>query len=290
LKLARFVQEESEDWGFVVGGSILPHSSIKFELPDTLDELVASGSLTNPEFVQGLLSKLSQAKEKIQLKKVRLLHPVKRPGKIICLGRNYVEHAIESGNKPPKGVVIFLKPSTSLTGPYDPIIYPPGVKQLDYEGELAVIIGKTVKGISRGDAFSCVAGYTIMNDVSARDIQILDRQWTRGKGYDTFAPIGPWITTREEIPAPLSLYIRTWVNDELRQDNNTSAMMRKVDEVISALNEGMTLEAGDILSTGTPEGVGFYIKPEPRLLSPGDKVRVEIERLGYIENTVRAVE
>ncbi|MEM0118227.1 MAG: fumarylacetoacetate hydrolase family protein [Conexivisphaerales archaeon] len=288
VKLARFERDSEIDYGFIVGGMIVPHGAVGIELPQTLDELAKSGNLVNQTFLSRIQRALAVAKDKLLLKEVRLLHPVERPGKIICLGRNYLEHALEGGNKPPKGLMIFLKPSTALTGPYDPIIYPSITRELDYEGELAVLIGKTVKSISREEAYSAIAGFMIMNDVSARDIQLGDKQWTRGKGCDTFAPIGPWITTKDEVPWPPKLYIKTWVNEELRQDDNTSNMLRKVDEVIAHLSEGMTLEAGDIISTGTPQGVGYYMKPYPRLLNPGDRVRVEIERLGYIENTVRA--
>jgi len=288
MKIARFEHESKTDYGFVVGGMVVPHSKIGVELPETLDELLMSGNLVNQTFLSRLERAAAAAKDRLLLKKVRLLHPVERPGKIICLGRNYLEHVIEGGNKPPKGLMIFLKPSTALTGPYDPIIYPSITRELDYEGELGVVIGKSVKGISREEAYSAIAGYLIMNDVSARDVQLTDKQWTRGKGCDTFAPMGPWITTKDEVPWPLSLYIKTWVNEELRQDDNTSNMLRKVDEIIAHLSEGMTLEAGDIISTGTPQGVGYYMKPYPRLLTPGSKVRVEIERLGYIENVVNA--
>lgn len=287
MKLARFKMNSEIDYGFISGGMIIPRKSLSIDIPDTLDMLMKNELLNDKETVEMIQHAVNNAKQRIPIKKVRLLHPLDKPGKIICIGKNYAEHAEESGEKPAKGLMIFLKPSTALTGPFDPIIYPSITKQLDYEGELAVVIGKKVKDIDREEAYSAIAGYTIMNDVTARDLQITDQQWTRSKGLDTFAPMGPWITTKEEIPWPLNLYIKTWVNEELRQDGNTSKMIRKVDQLISHLSQGMTLEAGDIISTGTPAGVGYFMKP-PSLLNPGDKVRIEIERLGYIENTVRA--
>jgi len=288
VKLARYLQENRVDYGFIVGGAIIPHGDVAPTLPSTLDELVKSGLLASPEALLEISSLIPPVRKGISLKKVKLLNPLDRPGKVICLGRNYPEPAIEGGYKPPKGLAFVLKPNTSLAGPYDQIILPNNVKMLDYEGELVVVVGRTSKWATNDDVPKMVLGYMIANDVSARDIQIADRQWTRGKSYDTFAPMGPWITTKEELPIPLSLYIRTWVNEELRQDGNTASMFRKVEEVVSELTQGMTLEAGDLILTGTPAGVGFYTRPEPRLLSAGDKVRVEIERLGYIENEIKA--
>jgi 2-keto-4-pentenoate hydratase/2-oxohepta-3-ene-1,7-dioic acid hydratase in catechol pathway len=289
LKLVRFMHEEQVDYGFVVGGSTAPHSEVDAGLPSTLDELVKSGMLNSPEKLTELHPKVKASQANLLIKKVKLLHPLEKQGKIICLGSNYPEPGIEDGYRPPQGIPFILKPQTSLAGPYEPILMPNFVRKLDYEGELAVVVGRRAKWITPQEVPNVLLGYMIANDVSARDVQIDDRQWTRGKGFDTFAPMGPWITTKEEVPLPLSLYIKTWVNEELRQDGNTSFMMRKTEELFSELSRGMTLEAGDVVLTGTPSGVGFYTRPEPKMLSPGDKVRVEIERLGYIENMVRKV-
>jgi 2-keto-4-pentenoate hydratase/2-oxohepta-3-ene-1,7-dioic acid hydratase in catechol pathway len=186
----------------------------------------------------------------------------------------------------PKNPIIFIKGRNALTGPFDPIIYPPVTKQLDYEGELTIVIGKKGKDIERKKALSFVAGYMISNDVSARDIQMGDGQWTRGKTLDTFAPCGPWITTAEEIEDPADLSIRTYVDGERRQDGNTRDMVFGVAELIELLSKGMTFEPGDLLLTGTPSGVAHYMKPKPRYLSVGNKVRIEITGLGYIENRI----
>lgn len=220
------------------------------------------------------------------LSEVKLLQPVKRPSKIICLGLNYLDHAAEQGKTPPDEPVIFIKPSSAIIGPEDTIVKPSFVKQLDYEAELAIVINSQARNISVDEAESCVFGYTILNDVSARDIQFKDKQWTRGKGFDTFAPLGPCIVTRSQMPNPFDLRIRTWVNGQLRQDSSTAKMKLNVFEIIHQLTKVMTLEPCDIIATGTPAGVGFAMKPEPAFMNHGDIVEMEVAGIGRLRNKV----
>ncbi len=221
-----------------------------------------------------------------EVSNVHILPPILSPPKLIFLGLNYVDHAQEQGLTPPDEPVIFFKPQTSLTGPFDEIIWPKITKKLDYEGELAVVIGLEGKYIEESEAMNHVLGYTICNDVSARDIQFKDRQWTRGKSYDTFSPMGPWIVTKDEIRNPHNLKIITKVNGEVRQNSNTNKMALKIQKIISVLSQGMTLKPGDVIATGTPAGVGFAFKPKPKFLREGDVVEIEIEKIGKIRNKV----
>ncbi len=215
-----------------------------------------------------------------------ILDPPVIPPKLLAVGLNYADHARETGQKMPDAPVFFQKASTSVIGHNHPIIYPKIVKELDYEGELAVIIGRRGKYIDKEEALEYVAGFTIMNDVSARDHQFrYERQWFFGKSFDTFAPLGPWIVDRFSVKDPNQLSIKTWVNGELRQNSNTSNLIFKVQDLINFISQGITLEPGDIISTGTPGGVGFARKP-PLLLKVGDVVTIEIEKIGKLRNTV----
>ena len=216
---------------------------------------------------------------------VELLAPLPNPPTIICLAFNYYDQAKDAGLMPSDEPVIFIKPRTTLNSPYSDIICPRFVKRLDYEAEIAVVIGKRTKGISEEEALSSVFGYMIMHDVSARDIQFKDKQFTRGKGIDTFAPCGPWITTKDEIADPQNLTIVTRVNDEVRQNSSSLNMVIPIKRIISSLSSVMTIEAGDIISTGTPAGVAMSMA-EPKYLKHGDIVEIAIERLGRIRNRV----
>lgn len=214
------------------------------------------------------------------------LDPPILPGKLLAVGLNYADHARETGQKMPDAPVFFQKSSSSVTGHNHPIVYPEIVRELDYEGELAVVIGRRGKYIEIENAMNYVAGYTIMNDVSARDHQFrYERQWFLGKSFDTFAPLGPWIVDTYTVEDPHSLDIKTWVNRELRQNSNTNNLIFKVPDLVSFISQAITLEPGDIISTGTPGGVGFARKP-PLLLKPGDVVSIEIEKIGRLMNTV----
>lgn len=207
---------------------------------------------------------------------------------MICLARNYREHAEEQGAQVATEPVIFLKPRTAIIGPDDSIVKPTFVKELDYEAELAVVIGKRGKNITVEGARDYIFGYTCFNDVSARDIQFRDKQYTRGKGFDTFAPMGPSIATRSQIDDPNNLWIRTKVNGELRQDSSTGNMVFNVYQLVHELSKVMTLEPCDVIATGTPAGVGFAMKPKPKFLSPGDVVEISIQNIGILRNTVIA--
>jgi 2-keto-4-pentenoate hydratase/2-oxohepta-3-ene-1,7-dioic acid hydratase in catechol pathway len=219
------------------------------------------------------------------LKVVRLRPPILRPGKIICVGRNYAEHARERGGEIPTQPIFFLKSNNTLCGPGDAIVIPPVTSQVDYEAEMAVVIGKGGKNIPEGKAYDHVAGYMCMNDVSARDLQNADKQWFRGKSCDTFAPIGPWIVTKDEIPDPHKLRISLTLNGQTMQDSNTANMIFSIPFLVSYLSRTLTWEAGDILSTGTPEGVGAGRTP-PVFMKPGDSVSVTVEKIGTLTNPV----
>lgn len=216
---------------------------------------------------------------------VELLAPLPNPPTIICLAFNYYDHAKDAGLMPSDEPVIFIKPRTTLNSPYSDIICPPFVKRLDYEAEIAVVIGKRTKAVSEEEALNSVFGYMIMHDVSARDIQFKDKQFTRGKGIDTFAPCGPWITTKDEISDPQNLAIITRVNDEVRQNSSSLNMVIPIKRIISSLSSVMTIEAGDIISTGTPAGVAMSMA-DPKYLKDGDIVEIAIEKLGKIRNRV----
>jgi len=213
--------------------------------------------------------------------------PAVYPQKILAIGRNYVDHAIEGGAEPPKAPLIFNKLSNSLSAHDAPIVLPTISSQVDYEAELAVIIGRNAKRVDEAAALDYVFGYTLINDVSARDLQFGDGQWTRGKGLDTFAPLGPFITTRDEIADVQSLNIEGRLNGEVMQSSNTAKMIFPVAYLISYLSQGIMLEPGDVIATGTPEGVGIFRDP-PVLLKAGDVFEVTVEKLGTLGNSVSA--
>jgi 2-keto-4-pentenoate hydratase/2-oxohepta-3-ene-1,7-dioic acid hydratase in catechol pathway len=215
------------------------------------------------------------------------LPPVANPSKIICVGLNYRRHAAESGVAVPTKPVLFAKFPNTLVGHGAPIVYPRITTELDYEGELGVIIGRRASGVTAGDALTYVGAYTIVDDVSARDLQFGEPQWIRGKSLDTFAPIGPYAVIPDDGFDPATFSIRTTVFGELRQNSSCSDMVFSVAEIIAFVSEAITLEPGDIISTGTPSGVGLGFKP-PKYLSPGDTVSIEIEGIGVLTNPVVA--
>jgi len=219
------------------------------------------------------------------LAKARLLAPIPKPGKITCVGLNYADHAREQGHEPPKSPIFFLKSGNTICGPGDPIHLPPNSSQVDYEAEFAVVIGKKGSRIPEEKAYDYVAGYMILHDVSARDLQFSDGQWYRGKSCDTFAPTGPWIVTRDEIKDPHNLRISLTLNGETMQDSNTSNLIFSVPYLVSYLSQSATWEVGDLISTGTPPGVGVFRKP-PVFLKAGDSASVTVEGLGTLTNPV----
>jgi 2-keto-4-pentenoate hydratase/2-oxohepta-3-ene-1,7-dioic acid hydratase in catechol pathway len=212
-----------------------------------------------------------------------------RPPKIFCVGRNYAEHAAELGNALPDKPLIFSKYPTSVIGQHETIEWHPDLTQkVDWEGELAVVIGKTAKNITEEEALDVIFGYTIANDVSARDLQDGDKQWARAKGMDTFCPLGPVVVTKDEIEDPHNLSIQTRVNGQLMQDGHTSQMFFKIPYLVAYLSRAFTLEAGDVLLTGTPAGVGKGMNP-PLFLTTGDEVSVTIEGIGTLTNVCRVL-
>lgn len=219
---------------------------------------------------------------------VQLAPPVEQPSKVVCIGLNYSDHAAEVGMDPPSEPIIFLKSGTAYTAPNGPVIKPPHSTQLDWEVELCIYIGSEASFVSEDAAMDCVAGYAVGNDVSEREFQ-LGRpagQWTKGKSSDTFAPVGPWLVTKDEVPNPESLHIWLDVNGERMQDGNTSTLIFGVKKVVSFVSEYMTLLPGDVIMTGTPPGVGSGMNP-PRFLNVGDEMRLGIEGLG--EQTQKVV-
>ena len=232
---------------------------------------------------------LGRVADRQPLSSVRLGPPVPHPTKILALGFNYKEHAEEFSTEAPAEPLIFAKYPNSISGPFDPIILPPGDTdpQVDYEAELAVVIGKRCKSVPASRWAEVVAGYMSLNDVSERKWQFGDKQWTRGKSPDTFCPIGPWLVTPDEVPDPHALGLRSRVNGEVRQNSNTSLLIHKVPKLIEYCSAWMTLEPGDIIATGTPTGVAMHRKP-PLWLKPGDVVEIEIDGVGTIRNEVKA--
>jgi 2-keto-4-pentenoate hydratase/2-oxohepta-3-ene-1,7-dioic acid hydratase in catechol pathway len=234
-----------------------------------------------------LLGEYRVTPQKLPIEK--LLAPI-IPTDILCIGLNYREHAAESGSSIPENPMLFIKSSNTLTNPFDPILIPKRSSQIDYECELAVVIGKDAKHVSRSDAFNYVLGYTAANDVSSRDWQreksLGGGQFARGKSFDTFCPLGPAIVTRDEIPNPNALRIKTILNGQVMQDHTTGDMIFDVPALIESLSSTMTLRAGSVILTGTPQGVGFARKP-PVWMKNGDHCVVEIEKIGRLENPVK---
>jgi 2-keto-4-pentenoate hydratase/2-oxohepta-3-ene-1,7-dioic acid hydratase in catechol pathway len=217
---------------------------------------------------------------------VEVLAPIPRTRKnIICLGLNYVEHSQEVGLPLPKYPIFFTKPPTSIIGPEAPVLFPKSTSKVDYEAELAFIFGKKGKDVSEEDAFNYVAGYTVFNDITARDLQGKHGQWFKGKGLDTFSSIGPYVVTKDEVPNPHNLEISLELNGRLMQKSNTRNMLFKIPALVKYITMDMTVEPGDVVATGTPSGVGYTRKP-PVYLKPGDVMKVSVEKVGVLQNTV----
>jgi acylpyruvate hydrolase len=221
----------------------------------------------------------------VRLADVTLKAPIPRPGKIIAIGQNYLAHAQESNAGAPPFPIIFAKFANSVIGHGEPIVIPKAVQKPDYEGELAVVIGRRGRNIPEAEAIDYVAGYMPLNDVSARDWQGRTSQWVIGKSPDTFCPMGPAMITADEIPDVQNLWLRTVIGDEMLQEGHTSLMIFSVAHLIADMSQVMTLEPGDVIATGTPSGIGAARTP-PRWLRPGDVVRIEIEKVGVLENPV----
>jgi len=222
----------------------------------------------------------------LPLESVTIHAPLSNPSKIIGIGLNYADHCREQNIPNPKSILLFAKFPSAIIGPNESIQWDPEIsKEVDYEAELAVIIGRETFRVEPEETWESIAGYSIVNDVSARDVQFADRQWVRGKSFDTFCPIGPYLTTRDEIENPHSLGVRTRVNGQLVQNSNTKEMVFKVNEIVAFISKSITLYPGDIICTGTPGGVGYFHDPMI-LLKPGDMVEIEIDGLGTLRNPV----
>ena len=291
LKIVALYNQCKKTYGFVSEHHVLLKTTVETYLKQTLPRTVED-FITDYDLMDSVKKCLPEIPEKfgesdrISLTKTRVLAPLSNPPKILCLGLNYINHAEEQGTSASEDPTLFMKPRTAINGPYDEIIKPKWVNQLDYECELAVVIGKRGKEILESEAMKYILGYMVINDVSARDIQYKDKQWTRGKSFDTFAPLGPWITTADEIRDPHRLTIKTLVNGEIRQNSSTEKMFIKIPQIICSLSRVMTLEPGDVIATGTPAGVGIWMKPTPRFLKDGDVVEMSISGLGSIKNMI----
>ena len=259
MKLATFRAPGREE---PLGGAVEDEVVVAFEAGQSVLQVLA-GQPARP------------GEESWPLSEVELLAPVPDPGTIYAIGLNYAKHIEETGGQKPESPIVFVKVRGSVAAPGGPIVCPAAVRRLDYEGELTIVMG------GGGE----IAGYCIADDVTGRDLQGREPQWTRAKGADTFCPFGPWVTTADEVPDPHALSLRTWVNGELRQDSNTSDLIFGCQDLVEFISQTCTLSPGDLILTGTPSGVGMGLDP-PQFLQPGDTVRIEIERLGSIEHSV----
>ncbi|WOV93372.1 MAG: fumarylacetoacetate hydrolase family protein [Candidatus Nitrosoabyssus spongiisocia] len=286
MKICRIKNDKLETYGIVVGDYILTKSQIVDEtgipIPDNIKDFMFDG------WYNEIKDKISDITEKTRLDKYTILAPIANPSKIICVAFNYTDHASDQNMIPPDDPAIVIKPKTTLTGTNSDLVCPKFARKLDYEIELGVIIGEMCKSIDAIRAKEVIFGYTIMNDASSREIQFGDGQFTRGKGFDTFAPCGPYITTADEIIDPDMLSMKTFVNGDIRQNSSTSKAHIKTYDMISKLSQVMTLERGDIISTGTPTGVALN-NPNVEFLKHGDKIRMEIQDLGILENIVKII-
>ncbi len=277
---------DGETLGVAVGERWQPVSEMLPDGPSTMLELLAGG----PDVHRALADAVADADLTVTgrpLAEAPLMAPLPRPGKIIAIGRNYREHAAEEGVDPPAAPLIFSKWPSCVIGPGEDIRWDPALTgQVDYEAELAVVIGRTARHVTAEAALDHAFGYTCLNDVSARDLQFGDGQWTRGKSLETFCPMGPVLVTADEIGDPQRLAIRCTVDGEVMQDSTTAQMYFSVAEIISYCSRSFTLEPGDVISTGTPSGVGVFADP-PHFLGDGARVVVEIDGIGVLENTCR---
>jgi 2-keto-4-pentenoate hydratase/2-oxohepta-3-ene-1,7-dioic acid hydratase in catechol pathway len=271
--------------GIVEGEVVVATGSLGHGVPGTMTDLLAGW----PDSLQALSAayRAADQPDTAPLSAVELLAPVPRPGKIVAAGVNYASHGAEQSKTPLDHPVLFAKLTTSVIGHGAEIRWDPGFTQaVDFEAELAVIIGRTCRRVGESDALSFVAGYACLNDVSARDLQYSDKQFVRGKSLDTFCPIGPWLVTADEIADPQALRVRCLVNGEVMQDAPTSDMVFGVAALVSFCSQAFTLEPGDVIATGTPSGVGWFRDPR-RMLHDGDEVVVEIEHVGRLVNRCR---
>ncbi|MDE0643108.1 MAG: fumarylacetoacetate hydrolase family protein [bacterium] len=274
MRIARFKVDGTSGWGFVCGDKVCPVT----DGTELMDALADESSLRH----------LYQAASPgYGVSEVRFLAPIPNPPQFLGIGLNYRLHAAETGAAIPESPVSFSFFNSSIINPGDAIQVPPISDQVDWEVELGVVIGQEACCVSEEDALDHIAGYTIVNDVSARDIQLSEGQWSRGKSLNTFKPMGPWIVTADELGAADNLAVKLWVNDNLKQEGETSDLIFNVPQLVSHMSQFLTLGTGAVISTGTPSGVGMARKP-PEYLRPGDQVTLEIEGIGRLSNPVEA--
>jgi 2-keto-4-pentenoate hydratase/2-oxohepta-3-ene-1,7-dioic acid hydratase in catechol pathway len=292
VRLATFDFKGHQEFGIITGDTIASLNALakafgRDESPfASVAEFLAHGHPAMEAARELTQRALRDWNDWVPLSNVHLQCPVPRPSKIVAIGLNYRDHAEEAHLAIPTQPLFFAKFPSSINGPFDPVIIPNTDPEVDYEAELAVVIGKRGKHITADDAYDFVAGYMTLNDVSARKWQFSDKQWTRGKSCDTFCPAGPWLTTRDEIADPHHLRVVARVNGRIVQDSDTSNMIFGVPQLIEHISEAITLEPGDIIATGTPAGVGVFKNP-PSFLRAGDIVEVKIDGLGAIRNTMQ---
>jgi 2,4-didehydro-3-deoxy-L-rhamnonate hydrolase len=275
MRLIRFGFSGNERPGLWQENGIVDLRAVFPDIPDIGEQF----------FSEGWIEKVADLNAAPQRMDVRLGPPVVRPAKIICLGKNYAEHAKEGGFDMPKAPLLFCKTPNALNGPFDSVLLPRSSDQIDWEVELALVIGKAGKRIPAAQAFDHIAGYSVMNDVSGRRAQFAHSQWFRGKSFDTFAPMGPVLVTPDEIGDVHDLRLTSKVNGRVMQAGTTRDMLFRIDEIIADVSEDITLMPGDIISTGTPAGVGIFRDP-PVVLQAGDEVECWVEKIGSIRNRV----
>jgi 2-keto-4-pentenoate hydratase/2-oxohepta-3-ene-1,7-dioic acid hydratase in catechol pathway len=278
MRLGRFSIQDDVGFGLVLDDEIARIDASAGA--DGLEHLLDN----DDDALASLLDEAQQRGARHALSEVALLAPIPRPSKIFAIGLNYADHIAESGLEPPEVPTVFAKYRNTICGPYDAIERPRVSTHLDYEGELAVVIGRRGRHVPRDRAHEVIGGYMVLNDVSVRDWQRQSPQWTLAKSFDTHAPTGPWLTLGAGFD-PSGLRLQTWVNGELRQDSNTRELVFDCFDLVAYLSQACTLEPGDVIATGTPGGVGFLREP-PAYLGPGDEVRVAIEGLGELVNRV----
>ncbi|MFX1317961.1 MAG: fumarylacetoacetate hydrolase family protein [Promethearchaeota archaeon] len=276
MKLVSYATDAGPRVGVLDNGEVIPTPGI----PSMLDYL------SDPSLKSTIEAALIGRIEAKPIDEVNLLAPLPRPTKIIAIGLNYKDHVKETGREMPKTPVLFSKPPTATIGPEAFIVIPNEASKIDYEVELGVVIGAGGRNIPKETALDHVGGYTVFNDISARDFQYRDGQWFRGKSFDTFAPMGPVLTLTDQIHDPQNLHLELRLNGKKRQDSSTANMVFSVAELIADISKILTLEPGDVIATGTPAGVGFVAKPKPIFLQPGDVVEAEIEGIGILRNPV----
>ncbi len=280
MKLVTFQYQKQLSFGALDDKYIVDAGRVQ-SMPDNMLDFLALG----PKALNKMQQLIASGDHRIPLDAVKLLAPIPRPGKFLGISLNYADHIGETGLEKPEYPTFFTKQSTCVIGPDEAIHRPIVSEKVDYEGELALVIGQPCRHVSVEEAADRIAGFTIVNDVSVRDWQIRSPTWMLGKSFDTHGPMGPWLVTADEIDDPHNLELKTWVDDELRQHANTGQMIFNCYEMIAYLSQAMTLEPGDVIATGTPAGVGVKMKPRG-YLKPGQTVTIEIEKIGQLRNPV----